>query len=227
MHQFDLDWRRTRWPASTRASSSAAAKGDNGSRLLVEKILHDEEEHIDWLEAQLTPDPGPWASRTTSPSRSKSRASAGSATRARASGKRVEILRSAAAAFRRRGYHGASVDQIARALHMTKGNLYYYFESKEEILYFCHDYSLDILLDLLRRTERGGGPPERRHAADADRGVRAHDHRQAARHRPHHGPAGARARAGCGAVIAKRDRFDRGIPAEWWRGDGRGRLRGR
>ena len=69
----------------------------------------------------------------------------------------MEILRSAAAAFRRRGYHGASVDQIARALHMTKGNLYYYFESKEEILYFCHDYSLDILLDLLRRTERGAG----------------------------------------------------------------------
>ena len=69
--------------------------------------------------------------------------------RERTTRKRVEILRSAAAAFRRRGYHGASVDEIARALHMTKGNLYYYFESKEEILYFCHDYSLDILLRLL------------------------------------------------------------------------------
>jgi bacterioferritin len=28
-------------------------KGDNGSRLLLEKILHEEEEHIDWLEAQF------------------------------------------------------------------------------------------------------------------------------------------------------------------------------
>ena len=37
--------------------------------------------------------------------------------------KRVDILRSAAAEFRRRGYHGASVDQIASALNMTKGNL--------------------------------------------------------------------------------------------------------
>ena len=39
--------------------------------------------------------------------------------------RRIEILKSAAAAFRRRGYHGASVDEIASALDMTKGNLYY------------------------------------------------------------------------------------------------------
>jgi AcrR family transcriptional regulator len=76
--------------------------------------------------------------------------------------KRVEILRSAAAVFRRRGYHGASVDRIARALRMTKGNLYYYFRDKEEILYFCHDYSVDILLRLLGDVERAGGPPEAR-----------------------------------------------------------------
>src|ERR1700693_597750 len=41
--------------------------------------------------------------------------------------KRLEILKSAAAAFRRRGYYASSVASIARALHMTKGNLYYYF----------------------------------------------------------------------------------------------------
>ena len=26
---------------------------------------------------------------------------------------------------------------------MTKGNLYYYFRNKEEILYACHEYSLE------------------------------------------------------------------------------------
>jgi TetR/AcrR family transcriptional regulator len=65
------------------------------------------------------------------------------------SDRRIEILKSAAAAFRRRGYHGASVDEIASALDMTKGNLYYYFQNKEEILFACHDYSLDELLTLM------------------------------------------------------------------------------
>jgi AcrR family transcriptional regulator len=121
----------------------------------------------------------------------------------------VEILRSAAAAFRRRGYHGASVDEIARALHMTKGNLYYYFESKEEILYFCHDYSLDILLDLLRRTERAGGPPERRLRALVEAFVHMIIDEL-------HGTAltmdlQALSPRHLRRVIAKRDRFDRGI----------------
>jgi TetR/AcrR family transcriptional regulator len=80
--------------------------------------------------------------------------------RSRSDLKRAEILKSAAAAFRRRGYHGASVEQIADALQMTKGSLYYYFKNKEEILYFCHDYSLDILLDLLARVETEKEPPD-------------------------------------------------------------------
>ena len=78
----------------------------------------------------------------------------------RASARRIEILRSAASAFRRRGYHGASMGEIARALQMTKGSLYYYFKNKEEILYFCHDYSLDILLRLLDEVESSGDPAD-------------------------------------------------------------------
>jgi AcrR family transcriptional regulator len=62
---------------------------------------------------------------------------------------RIDILKSAAAAFRRLGYHGATVEQIAAALQMKKGNLYYYFRNKEDILFACHQYSLDRLLELL------------------------------------------------------------------------------
>ena len=79
---------------------------------------------------------------------------------AASSDRRIEILKSAAAAFRRRGYHGASVDEIASALEMTKGNLYYYFKNKEEILFACHEYSLDKLLTLMADVEAEPSSPE-------------------------------------------------------------------
>ena len=123
--------------------------------------------------------------------------------------RRVEILKSAAAAFRRRGYHGASMGEIAQALRMTKGSLYYYFKNKEEILFFCHDYSLDILLDMLERVEAAGGTPPQKlrsliesfvhHILDDLRGTAMTLDFQALS-----APLLRR-------VIAKRDRFDRGI----------------
>ena len=79
---------------------------------------------------------------------------------ANGSDRRIEILKSAAAAFRRRGYHGASVDEIASALEMTKGNLYYYFKNKEEILYACHDYSLEVLLALMAEIQAEESRPD-------------------------------------------------------------------
>src|SRR3954470_19727091 len=73
---------------------------------------------------------------------------------------RVDILKSAARAFRRLGYHGATVEQIAAALHMKKGNLYYYFKNKEEILFACHQYSLDRLAQLMASVEHSDLAPE-------------------------------------------------------------------
>jgi AcrR family transcriptional regulator len=81
--------------------------------------------------------------------------------RPRGERKRIEILRAAAAVFRRRGYHGASIDQIAKALKMAPGNLYYYFRNKEEILYVCHDYSLGLILKELKDVEESSLPPDR------------------------------------------------------------------
>lgn len=67
--------------------------------------------------------------------------------------KREAILRSAAAAFAEKGYHGTSMEDIADRLLMTKGSLYYYFKDKEEILFACHDYSLNLVLDILDQVE--------------------------------------------------------------------------
>jgi AcrR family transcriptional regulator len=75
---------------------------------------------------------------------------------------RVDILKSAAAAFRRLGYHGATVEQIGAALHMKKGNLYYYFKNKEEILYACHQYSLDRLMEMLAEIENADATPDQK-----------------------------------------------------------------
>ena len=73
---------------------------------------------------------------------------------------RVEILKSAAKAFRKLGYHGATVEEIAAALHMKKGNLYYYFKNKEEILFACHQFSLDQLTSLLEEIEQSHANPD-------------------------------------------------------------------
>jgi bacterioferritin len=52
-HQFDLQLEQDAVARLNRGIEVCREKGDNGSRLLLEKILHEEEEHIDWLEAQL------------------------------------------------------------------------------------------------------------------------------------------------------------------------------
>jgi AcrR family transcriptional regulator len=69
-------------------------------------------------------------------------------------------MKSAAKAFRRLGYHGATVEQIAAAMQMKKGNLYYYFKNKEEILFACHQYSLDRLVHILAEIEQAGLPAD-------------------------------------------------------------------
>ena len=138
--------------------------------------------------------------------------------------RKIEILRSAVAAFRRRGFHGASMDQIARALGMQKGNLYYYFKSKEAILFFCHDYSLDILLQRLREVERQKAPP----ALKLRQLIVAFIHMILDEL---HGTAltmdlQALAPAHLARVVAKRDRFDRGVRAVIRDGIRKGVFRG-
>jgi TetR/AcrR family transcriptional regulator len=90
----------------------------------------------------------------------KDRRRAGAADIDKFEGRRVDILKTAAAAFRRRGYHGASVDEIASTLEMTKGNLYYYFRNKEDILYACHDYSLNLILGVMDEIRQQDIPPD-------------------------------------------------------------------
>ncbi|HEX9641339.1 MAG TPA: TetR/AcrR family transcriptional regulator [Candidatus Krumholzibacteria bacterium] len=79
----------------------------------------------------------------------------------RAVEQRAEILRNASEAFARYGYHGTSVELIAKTLGMRKGNLYHFFRSKEDLLFFCHDYALDLVLQLMDDVVGGTEPPDR------------------------------------------------------------------
>jgi bacterioferritin len=52
-HQFDLAVEKDAVARLNPGIELCRTHGDNGSRLLLEQILADEEGHIDWLEAQL------------------------------------------------------------------------------------------------------------------------------------------------------------------------------
>ena len=52
-HEFDLQLEKEAVARLNKGVELCRAKEDNGSRALLEKLLRDEEEHVDWLEAQL------------------------------------------------------------------------------------------------------------------------------------------------------------------------------
>lgn len=58
--------------------------------------------------------------------------------------KKQALLREAVRVFNQRGYANASLDDVARNLNITKAALYYYFRSKQEILYECYCMSFDV-----------------------------------------------------------------------------------
>ena len=66
----------------------------------------------------------------------------------RTADRKREILRAASDVFRRRGLHDTGMRDIAAALGMAVGNLYYYFENKEALLAFCQEDALRGLLAL-------------------------------------------------------------------------------
>jgi AcrR family transcriptional regulator len=61
-------------------------------------------------------------------------ASAGTSRAQRTARRLPEIIEAAAKVFARRGYHGASTQDVADLLGMRQASLYYYFDSKEAAL---------------------------------------------------------------------------------------------
>ncbi len=72
------------------------------------------------------------------------------------------ILRTASAIFARKGYHQASIRDIARATGVSLSGLYYYFDSKEELLFLIQDHAFGTLLANLEQMLEGVDDPHRR-----------------------------------------------------------------
>jgi AcrR family transcriptional regulator len=60
---------------------------------------------------------------------------------------RDEILEAAAQIFRQKGYHAASMQEIADAVKLQKASLYHHVNSKQEILLALLDRALDYLIE--------------------------------------------------------------------------------
>ncbi len=60
--------------------------------------------------------------------------------------KMEKIAKSAAKLFNEKGYLETSMDDISTATHLSKGGIYHYFSSKNEILFFIASNFMDILL---------------------------------------------------------------------------------
>lgn len=64
-----------------------------------------------------------------------------------------QILDSSTLVFREKGYHGASMRDIGDAAGMNKGNIYYYFENKEELLFRLLHSCIQEMVEGLRQIE--------------------------------------------------------------------------
>ncbi len=74
----------------------------------------------------------------------------------------AEVLRHAASIFWEKGYEGASMRDLSRATGMSLAGLYYYFESKEELLYLIQKHTFTTIMEQVRERLAESSDPEER-----------------------------------------------------------------
>ena len=73
-----------------------------------------------------------------------------------------EILAHATEVFYNKGYEGASMRDLSRASSMSLAGLYYYFESKEKLLYLIQKHTFSTITEQLQARLREVSDPEER-----------------------------------------------------------------
>ncbi len=74
----------------------------------------------------------------------------------------AEILVHATDVFCKKGYEGASMRDLSRASGMSLAGLYYYFESKERLLYLIQKHTFTTIVQRLKARLEGINDPEER-----------------------------------------------------------------
>ncbi|MFO7553277.1 MAG: TetR/AcrR family transcriptional regulator [Haliea sp.] len=81
--------------------------------------------------------------------------------------------------FNKKGFNGTSLDEIAEHLNVSKGAFYYHIRNKEDLLFNCYTYSLDVTEEIYRQAQRLDGSGLHKidqvcrrifHAQNSDRG---------------------------------------------------------
>jgi len=73
---------------------------------------------------------------------------------------REEILEAAAQVFRKKGFHGASMEDIAKAVNLQKPSLYHHVSSKQEILLALLERALELVLERISAISTQDIPPD-------------------------------------------------------------------
>jgi AcrR family transcriptional regulator len=76
--------------------------------------------------------------------------------------RRKQIIDGALRIFIAKGFHKATVREIAREAGLTMGSLYNYIRSKEDIIFMVYDYITGVLRDQMREAIEGIEDPEQR-----------------------------------------------------------------
>lgn len=76
--------------------------------------------------------------------------------------RRKQIIDGAIRVFTAKGFHSATVREIAEEAGLTMGSLYNYVRSKEDIIYIVYDYITNILRNEVREAIQGIEDPRER-----------------------------------------------------------------
>lgn len=65
--------------------------------------------------------------------------------------KKLAAIEAASSVFADKGFHGATTQDIAEAMGIQQGSLYYYFKSKEQALQEVCEYGFDVYVERMQK----------------------------------------------------------------------------